>query len=75
VEILIVIEENMARGQYVEILNGRVEESVGKLGLNMDPFNFLLGNNPKDTSNDAVKWSKMKYINVLDCPSQLKALS
>jgi hypothetical protein len=60
----------MVRGQYVEILNGRVEGGVGKLGLNMDPFKFLLGNIPKDTSNDAVKWSKMKCINILDCLSQ-----
>jgi hypothetical protein len=74
VGILIVIEGNMVRWQYVEILNGRVEESVGKMSLNMDPFDFLLGNNPKDTSNDVLKWSKMKCLNVLDCPSQLKAL-
>jgi transposase len=70
VGVLTEVEGNMDAQQYVEILEGGVDESVENLGMDRDTFYFQQDNDPKHTSKKANQWFTANEIKVLDWPAQ-----
>jgi transposase len=70
VGVLTEVEGNMNAVQYVEILGGGLEESVEKLGLDLNTFYFQQDNDPKHTAQLTSTWLDQQGFQILDWPAQ-----
>jgi DDE superfamily endonuclease/Transposase len=66
---LILIEETLTGGKYVEILQKNLFDSAREMGLNSD-FVFQQDNDPKHTSKIAKDFFQSNGIQVMEWPSQ-----
>jgi transposase len=68
--ILKIIKGRMTGGDYVEILEGPLQQSIEKLGSDKKHVIFQHDNDPKHTCKKAKNWLKTNKLRVLDWPAQ-----